>query len=162
MSLSMNNLLSYYPSMLDYTMEEQTNSLYVFYESQNHLFIDHFILDKTYSSNFRNPNMSFSLYTIQNTSHYNSVKEMIKKYSKWIETTIEARNIIRLYDNVDDYNENVSHDGYDSHGPVSDLWDLSITYKKDGKLMTDTYHRENWFNGFVDEYGLVSSSPSVS
>ena len=35
---------------------------------------------------------------------------MINKYSKWIETTIEARNIIRLYDNVDDYNENLSHE----------------------------------------------------
>ena len=162
MSLTINNydLSTYYPSMIDYTKENLTNGLYVLYESEKQIFIDYFILEKKSSPNFRNPDMSFSLYTIQNTGHYDldSVKHMVNKYSKWIATTMEAKNIIKTYgNNIYNYHESVTHDGYDLQGPVSDLWDLLIFYNKDGNVMVDSYHRENWFNGHNDVYDLIST-----
>jgi hypothetical protein len=43
------------------------------------------------------------------------------------------------------YYENLDHDGYDSYGPKSDLWDFYIFYNEKGQLLVDFYHWENWF-----------------
>lgn len=49
--------------------------------------------------------------------------------------------------------ETLSHDGYDSLGPESNLWDLYIV---DSNSKTHHYHREYWFQGFDnDKYQIV-------
>ena len=49
-------------------------------------------------------------------------------------------------------NETIYHDGYDSDGPLSDIWDLYITcIDAIGQTHQMTYHRENWFDAGGDE-----------
>lgn len=162
MSLTANtyNLSAYYPTMVDYVEDSLTNGLYILYESKTQMLIDYYILEKKYKPDFKSPDLSFSSNTIQNTCHYdlNSVKEMVNKHSKWASTTAEAKPIIKTYgNNFYNYHESVSHDGYDLLGPVSDLWDLYIFYNKDGNVMVDQYHRENWYNGRNHGYVLLST-----
>jgi hypothetical protein len=49
-----------------------------------------------------------------------------------------------------DYKEKLEHDGYDSYGPQSNLWDLFILYtsKDSGEYVidfVDWFHWEDWF-----------------
>ena len=49
-----------------------------------------------------------------------------------------------------DYKETLDHDGYDSYGPKSDLWDLFVLYtsKISGEYTVDHvdwFHWENWY-----------------
>jgi hypothetical protein len=52
------------------------------------------------------------------------------------------------------YYEKVDHDGFNSYGPKSILWDLYIFYLDDtGCTMVDFYHREEWFlSGEQEKY----------
>jgi hypothetical protein len=40
----------------------------------------------------------------------------------------------------------VNHDSYDKYGPLSNLYDLYILYKKNGELFVDSWHYEQWYN----------------
>ena len=53
---------------------------------------------------------------------------------------------------------NIDHDGYDSFGPESNLYDFAVLFLKDGKIYYSEFHREYWFHGEDDEeYGLVNN-----
>jgi hypothetical protein len=42
--------------------------------------------------------------------------------------------------------EILDHDGFDSMGPTSDLWDLYLICREEnGEMMVIQYHREEWF-----------------
>jgi len=42
--------------------------------------------------------------------------------------------------------ELLDHDGFDSMGPTSDLWDLYlISREESGEMVVKQYHREEWF-----------------
>ena len=55
--------------------------------------------------------------------------------------------------------ETLDHDGYDSDGPESDLWDLYIFFiDEKGDVKVDFYHWENWFTkDTVKKYNLWST-----
>jgi len=43
------------------------------------------------------------------------------------------------------------HDGYDDEGPDSNLYNLHIFIKRDGKYYEQLFHREYWYHGKDDE-----------
>ena len=62
--------------------------------------------------------------------------------------TKEAKNIIKniFFDkNIVFIGEYLSHDGYDSLGPKSDLWDLFIIEDTGKNFILYEYYWENWF-----------------
>tara|TARA_B110000438_G_C15699283_1_gene600295 strand:- start:523 stop:759 length:237 start_codon:yes stop_codon:yes gene_type:complete len=69
--------------------------------------------------------------------HY---KKIIKKHKK------KKHKIIYI-------NRKIDHDGYDSYGPESNLYDLIIYFKKsnDYNFYKYNYYREYWFNTDDDE-----------
>jgi len=56
--------------------------------------------------------------------------------------------------------EVLGHDGYDSDGPKSDLWDLYIIHLDSSTV--DVYHREDWYTGSAGPYQLVDSGLSLN
>jgi len=40
----------------------------------------------------------------------------------------------------------ISHDGYDKHGPKSDIYDIFIWHKNNNKFYIDSYHCEEWYD----------------
>ena len=65
---------------------------------------------------------------------------------------------VRVYDKVLSSVCTIGHDGFDSFGPESDLYDLYILYKKDGKKYVVCWHRENWFqNSEEDDLYYIES-----
>jgi hypothetical protein len=50
--------------------------------------------------------------------------------------------------------EELSHDGYDSEGPKSDLYDLWVLTKTKDDYIIYYYHFENWFYGEEKKYDL--------
>lgn len=57
------------------------------------------------------------------------------------------------------YLEEITHDGYDQDGPLSDIFDLFFITLKDDYYVFYAYHREDWFHGKVDkEYELVDKN----
>ena len=80
-------------------------------------------------------------------------------------------NVDRLdYSNIIDYysdkkcvyiHESLYHDGCDRYGPKSNLYDLEIIYIKDGKKISDWWHRENWFESKTPEPYYKCSSGEV-
>jgi hypothetical protein len=56
-----------------------------------------------------------------------------------IDNILKDKNIIMAC-------EYLSHDGYDRHGPQSNLWDLYIIFDDDLNVIHN-YHWEDWFNG---------------
>lgn len=58
---------------------------------------------------------------------------------------------ISVYDKVLSSVCTIGHDGYDSFGPESDLYDLYILYKLEGKKYVAFWHRENWFHGSEED-----------
>lgn len=59
---------------------------------------------------------------------------------------------VRVYDKVLSSVCTIGHDGYDSFGPESDLYDLYILYKENGKKYVVYWHRENWFQNSEEDY----------
>ena len=57
--------------------------------------------------------------------------------------------------------ETVGHDGYDRYGPESDLFDFYITYRENGVVKTDQWHREDWFRGVPEEYQLWKKDVTI-
>ena len=51
----------------------------------------------------------------------------------------------------------ITHDGYDAYGPESDLFDFYILYQKNKEIFLNNYHRENWFDGVLEEYYLCNT-----
>jgi hypothetical protein len=62
--------------------------------------------------------------------------------------------------------EVMDHDGYDSQGPKSDLWDLYVVLvrESDETSVVQHYHRENWYlrGGDYHPYELVSKDVSLN
>ena len=76
-------------------------------------------------------------------------KTLIEKYYN----TFMANNKLRY--EVKYYHTTLGHDGYDCHGPESNLWDLEVIYidnnDNDNKLYRDWWHAENWFHPGKEE-----------
>ena len=88
-----------------------------------------------------------------NTIYKNIDQELEKIFPKELVRTIGYYycykgecDPISVYDKVLSSVCTIGHDGYDSFGPESDLYDLYILYKKDSKKYVDYWHRENWFD----------------
>tara|TARA_Y100000389_G_scaffold18504_1_gene16081 strand:- start:3027 stop:3461 length:435 start_codon:yes stop_codon:yes gene_type:complete len=60
-------------------------------------------------------------------------------------------NPVQIYNKVLASINMMGHDGYDSFGPESDLYDLYILYKLEGKKYVAFWHRENWFHGSEED-----------
>lgn len=88
----------------------------IFFYNHLNIYINDY---KNYIMNIKNKNLSDQAYSI--LSYYSN------------------KNIIYI-------NETLSHDGYDSYGPESDLWDLSIIKELNNDYIFYDYHWENWFN----------------
>lgn len=58
---------------------------------------------------------------------------------------------LQIYDKVLASINILGHDGYDSFGPKSDLYNLYILYKLEGKKYVAFWHRENWFHGSEED-----------
>ena len=71
--------------------------------------------------------------------------------------TFKNEVIVEIY-------EHLSHDGYDQHGPESDIWDLYVVTLADGSPDTYIYYTfsaENWFYPDANvEYELTESYAS--
>ena len=48
-------------------------------------------------------------------------------------------------------NIKIDHDGYDSYGPESNLYDYLIILQRENKILYEIFHREYWFRGKDDE-----------
>ena len=57
--------------------------------------------------------------------------------------------------------EKLSHDGYDSHGPESDLWDLTFIIELNNDYLFYYYHWEDWFNCEDQENKYEIYQPSI-
>ena len=72
------------------------------------------------------------------------------KYSKYANIIIEKYQNKLIY--VEEF---ISHDGYDNHGPQSDLFNLYIIIKEDEVYKVLNFYCENWFNnkfcGYTEE-----------
>ena len=73
---------------------------------------------------------------IFNKDNYHELKVIHENY--------DLKNIVKIMVNLD-------HDGYDEYGPESDLWYLIIVHKKEDKIYTSCWHRENWFSQNADD-----------
>jgi hypothetical protein len=65
----------------------------------------------------------------------------------------KANFILKNYFNdkeIIDIIENVTHDGYDIYGPISDIWDLYITTKENNKFIKYNYYFEEWYGEYKD------------
>lgn len=84
-------------------------------------------------------------FKLQYTKHANII---IKKY-------LEDKSSTKLI-----YAEEfISHDGYDKHGPKSDLLDLYIIIKENEVYKVLNYYCENWFDG--NEFCGYMGEPSI-
>lgn len=71
--------------------------------------------------------------------------------------TIEAEILLenlKKESKILDFKEELSHDGYDSEGPESDIWKLTVTILSSNTLKTLIYDRECWFDGNYEPYTL--------
>ena len=79
---------------------------------------------------------------------------------------IHENYVIQHYKNKNyeilDKNIKVDHDGYDSYGPQSNLYDYEITYIKDKSIFKDVWHREYWFDEYDDDSFYKCSEKRVS
>ena len=75
--------------------------------------------------------------------------ELLKKYFTNKKLSTDAKSLIDNY--LSDKNiiiaiEYLTHDGYDSHGPESNLWDLYIIEEiYNNEFIIYNYHWEDWF-----------------
>lgn len=60
----------------------------------------------------------------------------------------EANNVISYYKNknIIYFQEMLDHDGYDSYGPESNLWDLDIIIEINNDYIFYNYHWEDWYS----------------
>jgi hypothetical protein len=71
----------------------------------------------------------------------------IKSYntnSYFIERTLKNKNVIYC-------KYHVSHDGYDKHGPKSNLYDYYIIVNENGDYIFYSFHKERWYTENDDE-----------
>jgi len=61
------------------------------------------------------------------------------------ELSDEANDILSNYENIIYFQEILDHDGYDSRGPKSDLWDLYTIIEINNDYIFYHYHWENWY-----------------
>jgi hypothetical protein len=78
--------------------------------------------------------------------------------------TDDADNILKYYfkdQNVIYAKEHLGHDGYDRHGPESNLWDFDVLVEEsNNKYIFYNYHYEDWFSHGGEnyfDYGAQSS-----
>ena len=75
--------------------------------------------------------------------------ELVKKYFTNKNLSFDAKSLIDNYlsnKNIILAVEYLSHDGYDRHGPESNLWDLFIIEEiNDTEFIIYDYHWEYWF-----------------
>lgn len=76
--------------------------------------------------------------------------------SKEIEQYIKEKDKIILEEVL------ISHDGYDKYGPKSNLYDLVVIIEREGELLYEIFHKEDWYNGDVEEYYPLSSQVPFS
>jgi len=97
---------------------------------------------------------------IMNETEKNTLINSLKDIYRFYPNQYHELQVINDNYNTDDILNieiELDHDGYDSFGPKSDLWDLIIIHKKNGKKYKSIWHREEWFIKDVDEqYGLWS------
>ena len=55
----------------------------------------------------------------------------------------------------------ITHDGYDYHGPESNIYDYLIIIERDNKIYYEIFHREDWFCN-TKEYYYPSSKISFT
>jgi hypothetical protein len=70
---------------------------------------------------------------------YYTNKRLSNNATALIDNLFKDKNIIMAC-------EYLSHDGFDRHGPQSNLWDLYIILDDDVNIIHH-YHWEDWFNG---------------
>ena len=56
-----------------------------------------------------------------------------------------------------------SHDGYDSDGPESNLYDLYLFFERNLKIYKQNSHDEDWFNSMTheDEYFMIFPAQEI-
>ena len=77
----------------------------------------------------------------------------------------EASNILSVFKdkNIIYLKEYLSHDGYDSLGPESNLWDLHIIIELNDDYIFYDYHWEDWYcENQVNEYTLWQPEINLS
>jgi len=55
------------------------------------------------------------------------------------------------FDDIVMIHNELSHDGYDRHGPKSDLYEMYILLKVDGVKYIANWSKEDWYGGSIDE-----------
>ena len=100
--------------------------------------------------------------------HQNNKSNKYNKYN-WIFNENDNgiyQNIISKYFNGRDLKNDydklffklyTDHDGYDRDGPQSNLYDLVISYKSNGELIKDIWHREYWYQGEDNKPFILTS-----
>ena len=77
-----------------------------------------------------------------------SKKNLSKEGFYIMETHFLNKNVVKV-------REYLQHDGYDRHGPQSNLWDLKITTLENDKYYLNIYHWEEWYTIYDEhEYKL--------
>ena len=86
----------------------------------------------------------------------NSIEKLKHLYKFFEHDYLELKVIIENYNikNIIGINRELEHDGYDSYGPKSNLWDLKIIHIENDKKYLSVWHREDWFTGTDEEYFL--------
>jgi hypothetical protein len=80
-------------------------------------------------------------------------KELVKMISDYYKPEYKPEyDPIKSVDNVLSSFSTLSHDGFDSFGPKSDLYDLYILYKLNGIKYVAHWHREDWFTRSEENY----------
>ncbi len=71
----------------------------------------------------------------------------------------QTNDIIELMSNKNIliYDYYLTHDGYDSEGPQSDLYDIFMVTVEDNKYIYYEFHFENWYYSMKEEIQLVKS-----
>lgn len=65
------------------------------------------------------------------------------------------------------YNESKYHDGYDSYGPQSDIYDFHLIKESNNELIYEKWHGEDWYNGsyqfeMTETFKIISMDSLVS
>lgn len=116
-------------------------------------------INGTFTQNMRSTDDSYDRENIQECQDDTSLK--LKIGSK--------EDGIINYDNIDTYYQNkpiqnficaksiLSHDGYDSWGPESNIYDIIIVYKNldSEEIIVDNWHAEYWYHEDDISFGLV-------
>ena len=96
--------------------------------------------------------------TVKNEFINDSIKQLKHLYNFTKFDYLDLKVIMENYDvkYIIGIDRKLDHDGYDSYGPKSNLWDLKIIHIENGKKYLSKWHREDWYTDEKEEYFLCN------